>query len=216
MPKRTSSYRARLLEDLLNPSEAANYLNAALQDSPTMFLDALKDVAQAHQVAKVAKQAGVTRENIYRSLSRTGNPTWDTLHSVLTVLGLEFGIEARNTSTSGLSGVPKKIDARANRPTIRTSSSRSLKQLTRAQNQPFLPFVEEFLNAETAATPSNKMPVSYSFANIGTKVNFTWNQSGSDANRNEASSRQEIEEYLAVLSPVASNSMGHLLSNLIQ
>ena len=52
MPKRTSSYHASLHEDLKDPVEAANYLNAALLDSEEMFLVALRDVAESRQMAK--------------------------------------------------------------------------------------------------------------------------------------------------------------------
>lgn len=92
MPKRTVSYRADLLEKLTNPVEAAHYLNAAMDDSLEMFLDALKDVAQAHQMSKVAKEAGVARESLYRSLSSQGNPTLEMLHSVLRALKLRIEI----------------------------------------------------------------------------------------------------------------------------
>jgi probable addiction module antidote protein len=77
---------------LTNPIEAASYLNAAMEDSLEMFLDALKDVAQAHQMSKVAKQAGVARESLYRSLSSQGNPTLEMLHSVLKALKLRIEI----------------------------------------------------------------------------------------------------------------------------
>ena len=50
MPKRSTDYRKTLLEDLRNPVEAANYLNAAMEDSPEMFLTALRDVAEARQL----------------------------------------------------------------------------------------------------------------------------------------------------------------------
>ena len=48
MPK-TKNYQEELIEDLKDPSEAANYLNAALEDAdPEVFLLALRDVAEAH------------------------------------------------------------------------------------------------------------------------------------------------------------------------
>ena len=97
MPKRTHSYRDRLLESLTNPQEAASYLNAAMEDSPEMFLKAIKDVAQAHQVSNVARKAGVTRESLYRSFSERGNPTLETLRSVLRVFKLKMEIAAEDS-----------------------------------------------------------------------------------------------------------------------
>jgi dGTP triphosphohydrolase len=57
IPKRTSDFREDLLADLADPEEAAHYLNAALEDSGQMALIALRDLAEARQMAKVAKQA---------------------------------------------------------------------------------------------------------------------------------------------------------------
>jgi probable addiction module antidote protein len=88
MPKRTRPYRDSLLEDLQNQNEAAAYLSAALQDSQVMFLVALRDVAAAAQMAKVAEEAGVSREAVYRMLSKSGNPTLSSLCGILKALGL--------------------------------------------------------------------------------------------------------------------------------
>ena len=92
MPKRTRLYRDSLLEDLQQPAEAAAYLNAALEDSDEMFLIALRDVAEARQMAKVAEAAGVARESIYRMLTSTGNPTYNTLLGILKGLGLRLSV----------------------------------------------------------------------------------------------------------------------------
>jgi len=58
MPKRTRPYRDSLLGDLRNPKEAAEYLNAALEDSDEMSLVALRGVAQARQMSEAAEAAG--------------------------------------------------------------------------------------------------------------------------------------------------------------
>jgi probable addiction module antidote protein len=101
MPKRTSSYRDRLLQRLVLPEEAANYLNAAMDDSTEVFLEALRDVAQARQMSVVANRSGVKRETIYRATRRTGNPTLDTLNLVLGVCGLQINIGAQSKRSPG-------------------------------------------------------------------------------------------------------------------
>lgn len=93
MPKRTRDNRAWLLDELKNPIVARNYLNAALADSEEMFLIALRNVAEAHGIAKVAVESGRAREGLYRTLSKAGNPRLDTLSSVLNVLGLRMAVE---------------------------------------------------------------------------------------------------------------------------
>jgi probable addiction module antidote protein len=93
MPKRTSDFRENLLADLADPAEAARYLNAALEDSDQMALVALRDVAEARQMSRVAESAGVAREAIYRMLRRTGNPTYTSLMGILSALGLRIAFE---------------------------------------------------------------------------------------------------------------------------
>jgi probable addiction module antidote protein len=97
MPKRTSSYRSWQLGKLTDPRIAASYLKAAVDDSPEMFLKALGKVAQANQMTKVANESGVQRESLYRMFSKTGNPRYSSLSSVLTALGLKLSIEPLNT-----------------------------------------------------------------------------------------------------------------------
>jgi probable addiction module antidote protein len=93
MPKRTTPFRDDLLADLADPQEAACYLNAAFEDSEEMFLVALRDVAEARQMAKVAEEAGVARESIYRMLAAKGNPTYTSLLGILRAVGLKLAIE---------------------------------------------------------------------------------------------------------------------------
>ena len=93
MPKRTGNYRSRLFERLMNPLVAANYLNEAIADSLDAFLKALRNVAEAHRMAKVAEDAGVTREALYKTLSVDGNPRLDTLRGILEAVGLHIAVE---------------------------------------------------------------------------------------------------------------------------
>lgn len=89
--KREENYKADLLEELRNDAEyAAEYLTAARKDSREAFLVALRDVAEARKgMMRVAKEAKVNRENLYRALSREGNPRIETVDSVLEVIGIE-------------------------------------------------------------------------------------------------------------------------------
>jgi probable addiction module antidote protein len=97
MPKRTTDFRDDLLADLADPREASSYLNAALEDSEEMFLVALRDVAEARQMAKVAELAGVARESVYRMLTVEGNPTCSSLLGILRAVGLRMAIQPEET-----------------------------------------------------------------------------------------------------------------------
>ncbi|HUN86500.1 MAG TPA: addiction module antidote protein [Terracidiphilus sp.] len=98
MPKRTRSYEAWQLEKLTNPKLASSFLTAALADSQEMFLVALRKVAQAREMASVAKEAGVQRETLYHALSEEGNPTLNTLRAVLSVLGMQLAIISKTAA----------------------------------------------------------------------------------------------------------------------
>lgn len=75
---------------------AAEYLKAALEenDEPQVLLIALRHLAKARGIAKVAKAAGVERESLYRALSARGNPRLSTLVAVTRAIGLRLTVEA--------------------------------------------------------------------------------------------------------------------------
>ena len=72
------------------------YLKAALEetDEPRVLLVALRHVAQARGIAKVARSAGVERESLYRALSANGNPRLSTLYAVAKAVGLKLTLAA--------------------------------------------------------------------------------------------------------------------------
>lgn len=69
------NYDIGLHEDLRDPVEAAAYLNAALDDgTQDIFLLALRDVAKAHGLTRLARETTLNRENMYRILSQEETP----------------------------------------------------------------------------------------------------------------------------------------------
>jgi len=99
MPKRaasTESYRDSLLESLKDENEAAQYLNACLEDDdPRVFLLALRDVAEARGgIRTLSRTAHLNRESLYRMLSRSGNPSLDSLSAVLNACGLRLAVQS--------------------------------------------------------------------------------------------------------------------------
>src|SRR5438477_3541862 len=79
-----------------DPDFAAEYVRAALEDEdePRVLLIALRHLAHAQGIAKVAKAAGIERESLYRALSVHGNPRLSTLVAVTKAIGLRLTIEA--------------------------------------------------------------------------------------------------------------------------
>lgn len=97
MKKITEKYENNLKADLLDPVEAAEYLNAALEDgSHEVFLMALKDVANAKGISEIARETKLNRENLYRILSAQGNPKLKSLNSVLHSVGLKLSVQVEN------------------------------------------------------------------------------------------------------------------------
>jgi probable addiction module antidote protein len=78
------------------PEFAVAYLKAVLEDEddPRVLLIALRHLAQAQGIAKVAKAAGVERESLYRALSVRGNPRLSTLLAVTKAIGLKLTVRA--------------------------------------------------------------------------------------------------------------------------
>jgi probable addiction module antidote protein len=86
--------------DYLTTEEAmAEYVSVALATSdPAFIADSLGVVARAKGMAKVARQAGLGRESLYKALSVEGNPEFATVLKVVEALGL------RLTAAAGRSG----------------------------------------------------------------------------------------------------------------
>ena len=73
-----------------NASRAA-YLNEALETGdPAFIADAVGVLAKARGMSKVAKDAGLSRETLYRALSTSGNPEFTTVLKVMAALQLKL------------------------------------------------------------------------------------------------------------------------------
>ncbi len=97
MKNRTSvSHEGVIVKKLRkDPAFAAEYLKAAIEDTdePKVLLIALRHIAMARGVAKVAKAAKIERESLYRALSPRGNPRLTTLMAVMKALGLTLTVQ---------------------------------------------------------------------------------------------------------------------------
>ena len=78
---------------LATADDVAAYLEAALQDGdPQLVAAALGDISRAKGMSQVARDAGVVRESLYKSLSSSGNPELATVLKVISALGLELHV----------------------------------------------------------------------------------------------------------------------------
>lgn len=85
--------------DYLDSEETiAEYLTAALENpDPDAFLVAVRDVAKAQGISKVASNAGLGRESLYKALKAGAHPRFDTVCRLLNALGVKLDITPSNT-----------------------------------------------------------------------------------------------------------------------
>ena len=84
-------------EYLRTPEDMAAYLDAWLTeapDDPAGIARALGDIARAKGMSQVAKDAGLSRESLYRALSPQGNPSFATVLKVAKALGVRLHAQA--------------------------------------------------------------------------------------------------------------------------
>jgi probable addiction module antidote protein len=94
---KTTTTRYDVTEHLRTPEEMAAYLEACLEqaDGDAAFIaKALGDIARARGMAQVARDAGLSRESLYKALSGDRSPGFDTILKVIDALGLKLHAEA--------------------------------------------------------------------------------------------------------------------------
>lgn len=80
-------------EYLKTEEDMANYLDACMGeagDDPAFIAKALGTIARARGMTQVARDAGLSRESLYRALSGEGNPEFETILKVVKALGLKL------------------------------------------------------------------------------------------------------------------------------
>ena len=90
---RTKTVAYDVAEQLRTPEEMAAYLDAWLEEAPddvAGITRALGDIARAKGMSQVARDAGLSRESLYKALSEDGNPSFATVLKVARALGVKF------------------------------------------------------------------------------------------------------------------------------
>jgi probable addiction module antidote protein len=78
-------------EDLGSGEAIATFMAEAFQTNDVAYIShALGVVARAKGMAEIAEQTGLSREQLYRSFSKKGNPTLKTTLAVMKALGIEL------------------------------------------------------------------------------------------------------------------------------
>jgi len=113
---KTMTTRYDVAEHLRSPEEMAAYLEACLEeagDDAAFIAKALGDIARAKGMAQVARDAGLSRESLYKALSGERSPGFDTILKVTGALGLQ--LQARASTKRAVRSAPRSSRRAAKR-----------------------------------------------------------------------------------------------------
>jgi probable addiction module antidote protein len=89
-----------IADHLRTPDEYAAYLEACIEEAEgdaAFIAKALGDIARAKGMSHVARDAGLSRESLYKALSGDRIPAFDTILKVMGSLGLEMHADVART-----------------------------------------------------------------------------------------------------------------------
>ena len=93
---KTKTLAYDVADRLRTPEEMALYLDACIEESggdAAFIAKALGDIARAQGMTRVAADAGLSRESLYKSLSGERVPDFSTVLKVMKSLGLKLHTE---------------------------------------------------------------------------------------------------------------------------
>lgn len=114
------------------PFDAAEYLDseemiaaylseAVASGDEQLFLAALADIARARGMTELAKDSGLGRESLYKSLRAGAKPRFDTISAIMRAMGLQLSVVAAKTGPKRATGVSKV--GRAPKASARTKTA---------------------------------------------------------------------------------------------
>ncbi|MFO1400118.1 MAG: addiction module antidote protein [Steroidobacteraceae bacterium] len=80
-------------DSLRSEADMVAYLQACMEEAPddaALLAAALGDIARARGMMGLAQATGITREGLYKALSKDGNPSLGTVLKVMRALGLKL------------------------------------------------------------------------------------------------------------------------------
>ncbi len=94
--KKTKTTRYDIAEYLSTPEEMAAYLEACIEEAngdAAFVAKALGNIARAKGMTEIARETGLSRESLYKSLSGERVPSFETVLKVIRALGLKIHAE---------------------------------------------------------------------------------------------------------------------------
>ncbi|MFI3199113.1 MAG: putative addiction module antidote protein [Methylococcaceae bacterium] len=93
---KTITSRYDVAEHLRTTEEMAAYLDACIEEADgdaTFIAKAIGDIARARGMSQIARDTGLSRESLYRSLDGEHIPSFDTILKVTKALGIHLHAE---------------------------------------------------------------------------------------------------------------------------
>lgn len=93
MSKKVKTTRWDVQDHLKTDEDCRLFLEACFADAsddPAFIVKALGEVARAKGMMQIARETGLAREALYRSLSASGNPSFATVSKVARALGVRL------------------------------------------------------------------------------------------------------------------------------
>lgn len=99
---KTKTSKYDVAEHLRTPEEMAAYLEACMEEAngdAAFIAKALGDIVRAKGMTQVARDAGLSRESLYKALSGERTPGFDTILKVVGALGLKLHAKPMQVNT---------------------------------------------------------------------------------------------------------------------
>ena len=124
---------------LKKESDRALYMNECLETGdPAFIADGLGVIARSRGMTQIAKEAEVSRESLYKSLSKKGNPEFATILKLMAALDLTLCVKQKRKSRAKVAvksatKSPTKVAAKSTaKSPVKSPAKRPVKQPTQA------------------------------------------------------------------------------------
>ncbi|MDR1419213.1 MAG: putative addiction module antidote protein [Treponema sp.] len=90
------TYKWDMAGHIKTKDDVIGYLEAALEEKDNELLFAvIGDIARSEGMTQLARELNLSRESLYRSFSKTGNPSFATVVKLLDLLGYSIEIKQK-------------------------------------------------------------------------------------------------------------------------
>jgi probable addiction module antidote protein len=87
------TYKWDMANHIKTKDDVIGYLEAALEENDTELLfEVIGDIARSEGMAQLSRELNLSRESLYRSFSRAGNPSFTTVVKLLDALGYKLKV----------------------------------------------------------------------------------------------------------------------------